>query len=64
VLPGKSPEQDRHFAAFFGSKCALYRPVKMRRLIESGNLPEAHPFRLQSLLDFRVILNLDKIRGH
>ncbi len=64
VLPGEASEQDRHAAAFFCRKSALDRAVEMCRPVKSGNLPQAHTLRFQSLLDFRIIFNLDEIRRH
>jgi len=38
--------------------------MEMTRLIESSNLAQACALGFQALFDFRVILNLDKIRRH
>jgi hypothetical protein len=38
--------------------------VEVGWLVKSGNLPQAHALGFQSLLDFRVVFNLDEIRRH
>ena len=64
VLPSKATEQNCHLAALVGSEGPFDRAMEMRRLVESCNLAQAHAFRCEALLDFRIILNLDEIRSH
>jgi hypothetical protein len=64
VLPCEATEQDRHAAALFCGKGALDWTVEVGRLVKSGNLPQAHALRFQSLFDLRIIFNLDESRRH
>ncbi len=52
VLPGKSPEQDCHLAAFFSSKCALHRTVEVCWLVKPGNFPQTHALGFKAFLNF------------
>jgi hypothetical protein len=64
VLPCEPAKQNRNAVPLFGSEGALHGAMEVSGLIESGNFPQAHALCFQSLLDFRVIFNLDEIRRH
>jgi hypothetical protein len=52
VFPGEAAEKNRHTATFFCRKRSLDRTMEVCRLVKSGNLPQAHAFCFQALLDF------------
>ena len=52
VFPGEAAEKDRHAATFFCRKRSLDWAVEVGRMVKSGNLPQAHAFCFQALLDF------------
>ena len=64
VLPGEAAEQDGHLVALFGGKCSLHWPVKVGGLVEPGDFAQARAFGFESLLDFRIIFDVNEIGRH
>jgi hypothetical protein len=64
MLPGEAAKQDCSAGTLVARKSAFNRTMEMRGLVEPGNLAQASALGLQSLFDFTVIFNLDKIRRH
>jgi len=50
MLPGEPAKKNCDFAALFGRKRALHRPVKMCGPVKTGNLAQPHALRFQTLL--------------
>jgi hypothetical protein len=64
VLPREPPKQNRNFPALLCRKCAFHRSVEMCGPVKTGNLAQAHALCFQTLLEFHVVFNLDKLRCH
>src|SRR5208337_2690008 len=64
VLPGKSAEQDGHFAALLGGKRSLHGAMEMCGLVQTSDLTQPDPFGFQALLDFLISVDLHEIRRH
>jgi hypothetical protein len=64
VLPGKSSEQNRYLAAFFGGKGAFDWAVEVGRPVQASDLAQAHALGFQTLLNIEVIFDLDVLCCH
>jgi hypothetical protein len=64
MLPGKTAKQNRDLIPFLGRKRPFDGTVKMRGLVQTGDLAEPGALGLQALLDFFIIVDLHKIGRH
>ena len=64
VLPGEAAKQDCRMRSLVRGKRPLYGTMEMFGLIEASNLAQARTLGFQTLLDFRIVFDLDEIRRH
>jgi hypothetical protein len=64
MLPSKAAKQNRDLIPFLGRKRPFDGTVKMCGLVQTSDLAEPVALGLQALLDFFVIVDLNKIGRH